>query len=123
MLKKQEKSVVCPERDIIIEDLNPGSLGISRPDFCPVGIPRGGGACKGYGISDLKRFENIPVFHYTIRPCNSDINLTDKVESFSAPHGSYYLWIRGKTVALDLDFDFPCSRQGLGWSRGRRYDC
>ena len=34
--KKGKKSVVCPERYVIVEDLNLGSLRVGRPDFCPV---------------------------------------------------------------------------------------
>jgi hypothetical protein len=33
---KKKKSVVCPERYVIVEDLNLSSLRVGRPDFCPV---------------------------------------------------------------------------------------
>ena len=122
--KKREKNlIVRPERYVVIEDLNFSSLRVGRPDFCPVSVPGCGSACQGYGISDFQRFKNIPVLYYTVRPCDSDINLLDKVEPFAAPHGSDYLRIRGKTIALDLNIDVPGFRQGLGWSWRRRHGC
>jgi len=121
MRKEKKDLVVRPERYVVIEDLNFSSLRVGRPDFCPVSVPWCGSAGQRYGISDFKWFKNISVFYDAVRPCDSDINLLDKVEPFAAPHSSDYLRVRGKTIALDLDFDVPGFRKGLGWSWRRRY--
>ena len=64
--KREKRLVVCPERYVVIEDLNLSSLRISRPDFCTVSIPGCGSAGQRHGIPDFQRFKNIPVLHYTV---------------------------------------------------------
>ena len=103
--KKEKKSVVCPERYVIVEDLNLSSLGSvaqtsARSWFLSVPFNETKSPTfSGLGI--------IPVFDNTISPCDSDINLLDKGEPLAATDSCDYLGIRSITITLDLNFDSP----------------
>jgi len=85
---KKERSVVRPERYIIIEDLNLVSLGIGCPDFCTVRVPFFISAVQCNEIANFQWFGNNTIFNNTIRSGDSDINLLDKVEPLAATDGS-----------------------------------
>ena len=119
-----KKSLICPERDIRIEDLDFFSLWICRPDFDTVGfVTRFVRAAQGYGLSLVQGFFHHAGYHDTVRSGYCDIDLLDEVEPFTSLAADNDMGIPCLTIGRDLHLDIPVFRQGLGWPGCQRNGC